>query len=95
MGHVRALTVPEAGGQRFIISAGPLAGQDYADILHKRFPEVKNVPVGKSGTHDEVCKELDIFDGKKAEKVLGIKYRTPEETVVDMFESLRKRFNKF
>ncbi|OWT39011.1 D-lactaldehyde dehydrogenase [Cryptococcus neoformans var. grubii Br795] len=95
LGHVRALTVPEAGGQRFIISAGPLAGQDYADILHKRFPEVKNVPVGKSGTHDEVCKELDIFDGKKAEKVLGIKYHTPEETVVDMFESLRKRFNKF
>lgn len=30
--HVSALLVPEAGGERFIIAAGPCAGQDFADV---------------------------------------------------------------
>ena len=30
--HVKALTVPEAGGERFIISCGPYSGQDYCDV---------------------------------------------------------------
>ncbi|WWD19049.1 hypothetical protein CI109_103507 [Kwoniella shandongensis] len=95
LGHVRALTVPEAAGQRFIVGAGAFAGQDYVDILHKRFPELKNIPVGKPGTHDEIVKNSNIFDGQKATKVLGIKYETLEDTVVEMAESLRKKFGKF
>ncbi|ODN78724.1 hypothetical protein L202_04291 [Cryptococcus amylolentus CBS 6039] len=92
LAHVRALTVPEAGGNRFIVGAGAFAGQDFVDGIHKNFPDVKNVPVGTPGTHDEICKDLDIFDGSKAEKVLGIKYTTLNDSIIQMFESLRKRF---
>ncbi|WVQ81866.1 hypothetical protein IAT38_003993 [Cryptococcus sp. DSM 104549] len=95
LAHVRALTVSEAAGERFIVGAGPFAAQDFADILHKDFPDVPNVPVGKPGTHDEIVKNLDIFDGKKATQVLGVKYKTLEQSVVEMAESLRKRFGKF
>ncbi|AAW43616.1 hypothetical protein CNBE3560 [Cryptococcus deneoformans B-3501A] len=95
LGHVRALTVPEAGGQRFIVGAGPFAAQDYCDVLHKRFPEIPNIPVGKPNSHDEIVKGANIFDGSKATKVLGIQYSSFEETVVEMAESLRKRFGQF
>ncbi|ODN86556.1 D-lactaldehyde dehydrogenase [Cryptococcus wingfieldii CBS 7118] len=93
LAHVRALTVPEAGGNRFIVGAGALSAQDFVDGIHKNFPDVKNVPVGTPGTHDEICKVLDIFDGSKAEKVLGIKYTTLNDSIIQMFESLRKRFS--
>ncbi|WVQ81865.1 hypothetical protein IAT38_003992 [Cryptococcus sp. DSM 104549] len=94
LAHVRALTVPEAAGNRFIVGAGPFAGQDYCDVLHKRFPDIPNVPVGKPGTHDEIVKNANVFDGAKATKVLGVKYQTFEETTVEMAESLRAKFGK-
>ncbi|RSH88686.1 methylglyoxal reductase (NADPH-dependent) gre2 [Saitozyma podzolica] len=92
LAHVRALDVPEASGQRFITSQGPFAGQDYCDVLHKRFPDLPNIPVGKPNTHDELIKDMNVFDGSKATKVLGIKYIPFEETVVEMADSLKKRF---
>ncbi|ODO08642.1 D-lactaldehyde dehydrogenase [Cryptococcus wingfieldii CBS 7118] len=92
LAHVRALTVSEAGGNRFIVSAGPFAGQDYVDVLHKRFPDLPDIPVGKPGTHDEIVKDSNVFNGAKATKVLGVEYKTFEDTVVEMAESLQKRF---
>ncbi|WVQ74953.1 hypothetical protein IAR50_004561 [Cryptococcus sp. DSM 104548] len=92
LGHVRALTVPEAGGNRFIVGAGAFAGQDYADVLHKRFSDLPNIPVGEPGTHDELVKESNVFDGSKATKVLGVEYKSFEDSVVEMAESLKKRF---
>jgi nucleoside-diphosphate-sugar epimerase len=62
-------------------------------VLHKRFPDLPNIPVGKPNTHDELVKDMNVFDGFKATKVLGIKYIPFEETVVEMAESLKKRFN--
>jgi len=32
--HVKALLVPEAGGERFTTSAGPFAAQDWCDVGH-------------------------------------------------------------
>jgi len=41
--HVKALLVPEAGGERFTTSAGPFAAQDWCDVsyplvFHSLFP---------------------------------------------------------
>ncbi|ODO07587.1 D-lactaldehyde dehydrogenase [Cryptococcus wingfieldii CBS 7118] len=92
LAHVRALTVPEAGGQRFITSNGKFSGQDFVDSIHKHFPDVKDVPVGKPGSGAEATKDAIFVDGSKAQKVLGFKYRTLDESVKDMFESIRTRF---
>ncbi|WVR07601.1 hypothetical protein IAU60_004643 [Kwoniella sp. DSM 27419] len=88
--HVRALEVQEAHNERFIVGAGFLTGQEYVDIIHKRFPQVKNVPTGKPGSIDEITKDMNLFVGDKARDVLGIQYETLEETVVEMADSLRK-----
>jgi hypothetical protein len=61
-------------------------------VLHKDFPDLKNVPVGKTNAHDEYTKDMDFVDGSKAEKVLGIKYKSFEQTVVEMCKSVRERF---
>ncbi|WVF72784.1 hypothetical protein IAT40_007602 [Kwoniella sp. CBS 6097] len=92
--HVRALEVAEASGQRFITGAGAFSGQDYVDILRKRYPELPNIPFGHPGINEEILKETDIFVGSKAEKVLGIRYTSLEETVVQMADSRRKRLGK-
>jgi len=58
--------------------------------LHKHFPNLPNIPVGKPGTHDEIVKGSNVFIGKKATDVLGVQYHTMEETVVEMTKSLQR-----
>ncbi|WVQ75185.1 hypothetical protein IAR50_004795 [Cryptococcus sp. DSM 104548] len=92
LAHVRALTIPEAGGQRFLLSVANATGQDFVDCIHKNFPDVKNVPAGKPGSSAAVNEQQNYLDGRKAERVLGIKYTSLEDSVKDMFGSIRKRF---
>ncbi|ODN78404.1 hypothetical protein L202_04043 [Cryptococcus amylolentus CBS 6039] len=92
LAHVRALTTPEAGGERFLLSAANATGQDFVDSIHKHFPDAKNVPVGRPGSSAAVNEQQNHLDGRKAEKVLGIKYTSLEDSVKDLFESIRKRF---
>jgi hypothetical protein len=58
--------------------------------LHKHFPDLPNIPVGKPGTHDEIVKGANVFVGKKATEVLGVQYETLEDTVVEMAKSLER-----
>lgn len=83
LAHVRALEVPEAGGQRFITAGGAYCWQDVLDILPP--PHPRGTPgSGKSLTHS-------IFNADKARKVLGIKFKTLEETIKGTEEGLKKR----
>ncbi|ODO00644.1 hypothetical protein L198_02966 [Cryptococcus wingfieldii CBS 7118] len=91
LAHVRALTTPEAGGERSLLSVANAAGQDFVDSIHKHFPDIKNVPVGRPGISATVNEQQIHIDGRKAEKVLGIKYTNLEDSVKDLFESIRKR----
>lgn len=84
--HVRALEVPEAGGQRFIICGDEhFSRQIIVDILRKNFPEFHDrIPVGQPG--------VELHGGihyravnSRAKEVLGIKFRTLEESVVACF----------
>lgn len=83
LAHVRALEVPEAGGQRFITAGGAYSWQDVIDILPP--PHPRGTPgAGKSLTHSK-------FSAEKARKVLGIDFKKLDETVKDTEEGLRKR----
>jgi NADPH-dependent methylglyoxal reductase len=82
--HVRALEVPEAAGQRFWVGQG-FQWQEALDVLREVEPQIKDrLPVGKPGFREDVYK----VDGSKAERVLGIKYRTLGETIKDTFDQL-------
>ncbi|KAL7416415.1 putative dihydrokaempferol 4-reductase [Mrakia frigida] len=91
--HAKALVVPEAGGERFIVSAGPFCLQDFADAISSAYPDLSKVPKGKAGAAKEANdpKTARVFDGSKATRVLGVKYRPIEETSRDVYESLKAK----
>ncbi|TGO44094.1 hypothetical protein BOTNAR_0947g00010 [Botryotinia narcissicola] len=86
--HVLAATLPEASGQRFIVCEGQISSQDISDILRKNIPELeertpKGVP-GDKGLEDGSF----ACSSEKAGKVLGLKFRSKEETFVDLARQL-------
>ncbi|OTB01921.1 hypothetical protein M426DRAFT_74951 [Hypoxylon sp. CI-4A] len=84
--HVLALQTPEADGKRFLV------GQDFryqavVDYAREAFPELRDrLPVGNPGEWEEGYR----IDGSLATKVLGLKYKTLKETVVDTYRQLLK-----
>jgi dihydroflavonol-4-reductase len=102
--HLRAMTSPEAAGQRFI-AAGEYAWMaEIASMLRARLPErVSKIPTAKAPDllirlaalvdHDlrSVTPGLGhkrVFSSAKAERVLGWKPRAIEETLFDCARSL-------
>ncbi|KAH7070725.1 hypothetical protein BKA63DRAFT_83502 [Paraphoma chrysanthemicola] len=81
--HIRAMEVSEARNQRFGICGGDIRFQELADLFRKEIPGAQDrVPVGTPGN---VNKEGAIRqDVSRAEKVLGMKWRSKEETFLDM-----------
>ncbi|PQE29505.1 hypothetical protein CJF32_00003243 [Rutstroemia sp. NJR-2017a WRK4] len=86
--HLQAATLPEASGQRFIICEGQVSSQNISDILRKNIPELKQrTPKGSPG-------EKGLQDGsftcssEKAKSVLGVTYRSMEDTFVDLAKQL-------
>ncbi|KAI9337386.1 hypothetical protein DFJ73DRAFT_849242 [Zopfochytrium polystomum] len=82
-GHVRALTVPEAGGNRFILSGGSASHEELVAVLRKAFPDRTFPPAGETQTSVPL-REINT----KARKVLGVEFRTLEQTVKDTADSL-------
>lgn len=81
--HVRALESSEASNQRFMMSAGDYDNQELSDVLREKLPKdfSKNVPVGKPG--DRLTGTHFKADSSKAERILGIKFRKLEESIMD------------
>lgn len=84
--HVRAIEVPEAGGQRFFTVAGVYSLKDVADIIEESFPELAD-QLPKNRTSD-VPDNVYGFDNTKSREVLGIQYRTLKQSIVDTVKSL-------
>ncbi|EJT46893.1 phosphate transporter [Trichosporon asahii var. asahii CBS 2479] len=74
LAHVRALTVPQAGGNRFITANGITSPDDWVLTFAKHFPDRKSFPKGDASKRDEINSHANIFDGSKTKKVLGIDY---------------------
>lgn len=82
--HVLALTKPEAQG-RFVISAGPWCTQQLTETILSIAPNSPGVPKGKEGAVEEANNLLKINTsyGVKAERELGIRYKSIEESARD------------
>ena len=88
--HLRAYQVPEAGGERFFICKGNFTYQQFVDALRANLPEIKDrVPIGNPGA-GEVPSDVYTVDTSKSQRILGLKYRSLEETIVDAARSLLK-----
>lgn len=83
--HVLALEKPAAGGERIIVHAGPWKWQDFIDAANDLSPPPKlktTLPVGVRGA-GKTAQHLTLFDATKADRILGLRYRTIAETTRD------------
>ncbi|KAK0105511.1 methylglyoxal reductase (NADPH-dependent) gre2 [Cadophora gregata] len=88
LAHLKAATVPEASGQRFIICAGQVSSQQISDTLRNSLPEVEErTPIGVPGGNPLPEGAYDC-SSEKARNVLGMKFRSLEETFVDLGKQL-------
>lgn len=87
LAHVRAIEVAEAGGQRFFVTAGHFANKDLAGVIRERYPELESKLPPKDSPSDMPA---DIYgiDNSKAIEVLGLKYRSLNDSVADTVKSL-------
>jgi len=88
LAHLKAATVPEASSQRFIICAGQVSSQQISDVMRKSLPEVaERTPVGAPGGNPLSDGAYDC-SSEKAKSVLGIKFKSLEETFIDLGRQL-------
>ncbi|KAJ5895018.1 hypothetical protein N7495_006709 [Penicillium taxi] len=89
LAHVRAIEVPEAGGQRFFITAGHYNNKQIVELARETHPELgsKLPPQDVEGDFPNPESVFDI-DNKKSVEVLGLKYRPLSQTVKDTIDSL-------
>jgi len=85
--HTEALLKEEAGGERFVASAGPFTWQDFLDALNEA--GVSDIPKGNPGTGKDAAHTT--LSGEKAVRVLGHRYKTVGECAKDTVDAIRSR----
>ncbi|KAG5351732.1 hypothetical protein C0989_005133 [Termitomyces sp. Mn162] len=92
--HTLALEKEAAGGERIIISAGSYVWQDWLDVARSLspspIPSHPNLPAGYPGAGATAKPPLS-YDTSKAQRILGLKYRTKVEVTRDTLADFEKR----
>jgi nucleoside-diphosphate-sugar epimerase len=88
LAHVRALTAPEAGGNRFYVVGGFFSNPRLAGIIRRRFPELSGRLPPEEDVEDDFPANHWGFDNERSRKVLGLEYTALERSVVDTVESI-------
>jgi nucleoside-diphosphate-sugar epimerase len=85
--HLRALEVPEAGGGRYLLTAGVYCNQEIADVAREVTPKhAGSIPRGVPG-HRETDTHFGV-DAKSTEQALGIKWQSMEEMLSGLLPQL-------
>jgi nucleoside-diphosphate-sugar epimerase len=86
--HVLAVDAKDAGGKRFITTAGAITSQQIADILRSKVDGAKErVPEGEPGK-DTLAPDAFKADTSRVETVLGLKWTDSESTFADLGKQL-------
>ncbi|KAF6748862.1 D-lactaldehyde dehydrogenase [Ephemerocybe angulata] len=92
--HVRAMEREEAGEERIIVSEGTFFFNEWLDLANKAGAEFypgRAFPKGTAETSkDELASEI-YYNTAKEKRILGIKYRTKEETTRDTLQWAAER----
>ncbi|KAH0589925.1 hypothetical protein H2248_000115 [Termitomyces sp. 'cryptogamus'] len=92
--HTLALEKEAAGGERIIISVGSYVWQDWLDVARSLspspIPSHPNLPVGYPGA-GATAKPPVRYDTSKAQRILGLKYRTKVEVTRDTLADFERR----
>ncbi|WOO78577.1 NADPH-dependent aldehyde reductase ARI1 [Vanrija pseudolonga] len=92
---LRALETPSAGGERYLLSNGPLFGNDIAVAAARAFSPEEAARRALTTPHDAAwrtrrLKSAVVTDGSKAARQLGIRYRSLQESLADTFAVVLK-----
>ncbi|KAI0681948.1 NAD(P)-binding protein [Cerioporus squamosus] len=88
LAHALAVTKQEASGNRIIVSAGPYKWQDFVTVAHKYYP---NLPAGNTEYDPAKATHFICYAPEKQQRLLGIKFRTLEETTKDTLDDFKAR----
>ena len=95
LAHVRAMTIPEAGGKRFYIVGGFFSNPKLAGIIRKSYPELEDKLPSREleAQSEDFPDDHWAFDVSRSKEVLGLQYRGLEESVVDTVKSMLQMEN--
>lgn len=89
LAHVKAIEVPEAADKRFFVVTGYFSNKEIVEIIRKNFPEYQKQLPGpdvKGGARPD---KIFSYDNKRSTDILGLKFRSLEESIVDTAKSLK------
>ena len=105
--HVLALLKPAAAGNRFICTARSFKWQDFGTsrfrtdnhearltsgiIVSAAHKVIDSIPAGNMSYDPSQAKQVLTYDNRKAIAILGIKFRSLEETAKDTVEDFKVR----
>lgn len=90
LAHVKAIEIPDAADKRFFITTGYFSNKEIVEIVRKHFPEYESELPGKDVKGGDYPKEgIYKYDNSRTVEVLGIKFRSLEESIVDLVKSLK------
>ncbi|GAB7334843.1 hypothetical protein MBLNU13_g06751t1 [Cladosporium sp. NU13] len=88
--HVAAIEKDEAANKRFFITAGYFSNKEIAQIIEKNYPQYKDgLPTASTPGGDYPSEGIYKYNNKRAIEVLGIKFKSLEESVKDTVKSLQ------
>lgn len=90
LAHLRAMKVPEAGGNRFYVVGGHFSNKRIADVIRKSYPELEGL-LSPEDAHDDFPDDVYNFDNSKSRTMLGLEYIGLEKSVKDTVQSIMDR----
>lgn len=87
LAHVKAIEVPEAGGERFFVTAGFFSNKDIADIARETHPHLES-KLPPADSPSDFPANIYGIDNSKSQNVLGLKYHPLQQTVSDTIDSM-------
>ncbi|KAI1778774.1 ketoreductase [Hypoxylon cercidicola] len=84
--HLKAMTVPEAGGNRFYIVGGHFSNKRIADVIRKSFSDLAGGLPPEA--QDDLPADVYGFDASKSKTILGLEYTGFEKSVKDTVQSI-------
>ncbi|KAH9896685.1 NAD(P)-binding protein [Cubamyces lactineus] len=88
LAHALALTKAEVANERIIVSAGPWKWQDFLIVAHKWDSKL---PAGNTSYDPSKAVHLIRYSPEKERRLLGIKFKSLEETTKDTLEDFKAR----
>ena len=90
--HVEALERQNAGGKRFFVTAGYFSNQEVTEAIRRNFKQYRDVLPAQDAAGGVTFKPGDNvyrIDNSRCRDVLGLKFRSLEDSVVDLVKSLK------